>query len=140
MNNIERSMLEEAYMNTNYVVQHEPNQLVIRIGETNSELDKLLKNHGSGTWTFLTAYNPFSKSLTNEENKTRQENLIKELESQNFYFLIGYGQGEGGDWPAEPSVFIFDVDREAAILLGKKYGQNAIVVGQLGNAAELVWC
>ena len=43
-------------------------------------------------------------------------------------------------WPAEASFLILGISREAAVLLGRQFGQNAIVCGMLGQAAELVDC
>jgi len=114
--------------------------LVIRIGETNAALDELLRNRQSGNWAFITAYNPFSKLLTEEENEIRHANLIQELGIRNFHFLNGYGQSANGQWQAEPSVFVFNIDRETAIGLGTSFGQNAIVSGQINNVPGIVWC
>ena len=140
MNKKEKQKFENAYLHTEYIVQDQQNHLVIRIGEINPSLDELLHGYQSRKWAFITAYNPFSKLLPDEENKIRQANFIKELEKRKFRFLNGKGQSESGDWQAEPSLFIFDIDRETAIDLGNDFEQNAIVTGQIGKAPELVWC
>jgi hypothetical protein len=54
-------------------------------------------------------------------------------------FVVFNGEGVGDDpsWPPEKSYLVAGIHREVAIYLGKKYEQNAIVVGQ-GAKAELV--
>ncbi len=56
----EKSEFENAYLQTNFVVQNKDRRIIIRIGENNFELDELLKRNNTETWTFVTAYNPYS--------------------------------------------------------------------------------
>ena len=59
--------LIEAYKNTKYKV-FEPG-IIIEIGILNQDVDDLLLKHTSNEWAFITAYNPYSRVLTNDENK-----------------------------------------------------------------------
>lgn len=137
----EKCIFETAYLQTNYVVQgNEENQIVIRIGEINGALDELLNRYKAEIWAFVTAYNPFSKPCSSEENLIRQADLLNQLREKNLRFLGGYGKGKNEDWESQQSVFIFDIDRETAVRLGREFEQNAIVTGQIGCAPELVWC
>ena len=68
--------LIESYINTKYIV-FEPT-LTIEIGKLNQDLDGLLIKHNSNEWAFITAYNPYSKILNDEENKLLHSEL-KEL-------------------------------------------------------------
>ena len=45
-----------------------------------------------------------------------------------------------GDWTPEVSFLILDLSKEAAIKIGQQYGQKAIVWGQVGLPATLVFC
>jgi hypothetical protein len=121
-------------------VQNEERQTIIRIGEYNLALDELLKRNKSESWAFITAYNPYSNALPEEENELRQENLLSRLKEKNFQFLNGYGESTNKDWQPEKSVLIFNIDRETARSLGREFEQNAIVIGQIGSKPELVWC
>jgi hypothetical protein len=82
--------LLEAYKNTKYKV-FEPT-ITIEIGKFNQDLDTLLLKHKSNEWAFITAYNPFSRVLTNEENKIRHQEL-KEL-TKSYVSFEGHGVGE----------------------------------------------
>ncbi len=126
--------LIEAYKNTKYKV-FEPN-LIIEIGKLNQELDDLLLKHDSKEWAFVTAYNPYSMVLTNDENKMRHYEL-KEL-TTNYVTFNGHGVGEDPEWEPELSLFIIGISKEEASLIGKKFEQNAIVYGELNNSPELL--
>ena len=54
--------------------------------------------------------------------------------------LEGRGIGSDPDWVPEDSYLIIGIPRADAISLGYDFGQNAIVVGRIGNPAELVPC
>lgn len=135
-----RQELEEAYKATDYVVEEGNVKIVIRLDRKNRELDQLLAELAINTWAFITAFNPRSERLMEKENVARHSELLAATTAGNYEFLNGYGRGSIGDWPPEKSLFIFNIDREAAIEIGKRFGQNAIVVGQVGGVPELVWC
>lgn len=133
--------LAEAYRQTSYLVGTD-HPVCLRIGQHNPALDALLKKHGAQKmpWAFLTAHNPKSKKLSDEENKKRERDLRKRLTASGYRFVEGKGVGDDGLWPEERSVLIFNITREAAKLLGQDLEQNAIVVGVSGGAPELVFC
>ena len=130
---VERNRLQKAYLNTTYRV-YEP-AIEIRIDKENHGLAATLLQIGHTEWAYLTAWNTFSKQLTPEENEKRNQRLLEDLKP----FLVFNGEGVGDDpsWPPEKSYLVAGIHREVGIYLGKKYEQNAIVVGQ-GVKAELV--
>ena len=85
-------------------------------------------------------HNRFALDQALDYAKDRQSEFLKLLRDENFRFLPGYGEDDSGDWPAELSVFIFNVKRKTAMELGRSFGQNAIVCAEVGKAPELVWC
>jgi hypothetical protein len=54
--------------------------------------------------------------------------------------FLGEGIGDDGAWPPEPSILVLGIEREAAVQLGRLFGQRAIVCGELGGLATLVLC
>lgn len=125
--------LFDAYKKTNYKV-FQP-ELVIRIGKTNSCLNELLETSGDVVWAYITAFNPYSKVLSNEENKIRQNDLLTDV--SNYKTHIGHGVDEKEEWPAEDSVLILGITEADAVKLGDKYEQNAIVLGTIYKKAIL---
>ena len=126
--------LIEAYKNTKYKV-FEPD-IIIEIGKSNQDLDNLLLKHNSNEWAFITAYNPYSRVLTNDENRLRHEDL-KEL-TKTYITFEGHGVGEDPAWEPELSLFIMGISKEEASLIGKRFEQNAIVFGVINKPPELL--
>lgn len=135
-----RTELEDVYRSTNYVVNHDGNRIVIRIGEVSPALDKLLEENAAASWAFLTAWNPYSQQLTDEENTARQKMLLEELNLRGMVYFHGAGEDSNGEWPSEESVLILGLELHEAIALAKHFEQNAIVFGRLGEPPRLVWC
>jgi len=73
----------------------------------------------------LTAYNPFERVLSNEENKKRHEALRRLLLHRPVQFLSVYGQSPDGQW-IEPSYAVHGFSRSEACGLARDIGQRAI--------------
>lgn len=79
---------------------------VIGIGSENRELVGFLMTHRITNWAFLTAHNPFSSELTQEDNDRLQEFLFDRPRKDGYQFLMGYGESRHQEWPLEPSVLV----------------------------------
>jgi hypothetical protein len=130
MNDLE---LEEAYHKTRYIVA----DIILCVDKTNAQLDDLLIKNNCTTYAFITAHNPLSKLLSENENKILHEQLISFIKKSEFNYLEGYGEGTGG-WPNETSLLILGMRKEEAIACGVKFNQKAIIFGQLKGAASLI--
>ena len=130
MNDLE---LEEAYHKTRYIVA----DIILCVDKTNAQLDDLLIKNNCTTYAFITAHNPLSKLLSENENKILHEQLISFIKKSEFNYLEGYGEGTGG-WPNETSLLILGMRKEEAIACGVKFNQKAIIFGQLRGAASLI--
>lgn len=133
------SELERAYVGTEYRVSSVDPPIILKIGKRSEQVDQLLLEHGCGSWAFITPCNPRSVELTDEQNKRRLEAFAATISSQ-FELLLGEGVGENPEWSPEPSYLILGIHKENALSLATHWEQNAFVFGELGSAAELVWC
>jgi hypothetical protein len=124
--------LLEAYKNTKYKV-FELN-LTIEIGKSNQEVDAILAKYNASEWAFITAFNPYSKVLTDNENKIRHE----ELKKLTYVTYEGHGIGEDPTWEPELSLLIIGISKDDASILGNKFEQNAIVNGKTNSEPELL--
>ena len=134
------SQLWDAYRQTTFLAATPIGQVAIRVGESSAEVDVLLRRHNAKEWAFITAYNPASQLMDKAENQKRHANLEDDIRERGFVYFHGQGIGTDPAWQPEVSLLIFGLDPEAAIQLGAKYGQNAIVYGKLERAAELLDC
>ena len=128
--------LSAAYNAAHYRVFADP-PFVLRVGERSAELNALLASHSAGTWAFITACNPGSVPLSDEENAERMVRLREMLNHLTTY--PGEGIDPTDEWPGEPSVLVVGIDRAEAVEVAKTFEQAAILAGIRGGAAELVW-
>jgi hypothetical protein len=127
--------LIQAYKDTDFNV-YEPT-ITIKVGQVNQELDRLLNMNNCITWAYITAWNPYSEltdDRTNEEKNNQLRNDLTEC-------ILFDGEGVGSDqsWQPEKSFFIMGIALDDAMLIGKKYRQNAIVVGKIDEEPQLIW-
>jgi len=115
--------LLRAYAETDYIVSDDP-PLVLHVAEQNDDARILLASFGVTTAAFLTAWNPGSKKLSDDENLDRQMELLSEIEARRLNYLVGYG--ERGEW-REYSYLILGIDRQDASELALQFEQNAYV-------------
>jgi hypothetical protein len=123
-----------AYKNTRYHVFN--TGITICIDENNVLLDELLRKQDAKSWAYITAYNPFSQTFTDEANDARHRLLLQSVAA--FSSFEGEGKGADESWPPEKSLLILGISKEQAIAIGNEYEQNAIVYGEFGKAAQLL--
>lgn len=129
--------LIQAYTETHYTVQDvEP--FVLRIGEVSEALMACHKRHRVDCSAFITAWNPISQQLTDQENEERHQALIAEIKGRSLSFLPGVGQHPSNNWPGEKSVLVLGLSLEAAKTLGRRFEQNAVVWTGRDGVSELV--
>jgi len=132
---MERQELEAAYQATHYLC----GKLDLRIGQGSPELDELLTGRGLHAWCYLTAANPRSQTLSDEENATRMRALAGALDERGLRWLRGVARAADGGWPDEPSLLVLGLDEAQGRALAQTWQQNTIVCGEVGAPARLVW-
>jgi len=123
-----------AYRSAHYVVRAPG--IIIRVGEPNPALYELMGEAKSAA--FITAANPKSEPRSAEDNQFLVAALHAYVEAAGYAFLEGEGRDPKGEWAAEPSALILDIERAKAVKLGRAFEQNAIVFCERGKPPELV--
>ena len=134
------SELFEAYKNTTYRVYLPHGEIDIRIGVLNPLLKELLLSNNVASWAFITAYNPYSVMQDVCVNTLLNTQLKDYLLGKRYLFFKGMGVGDDNSWEPEASFMVLNIRKEDAVKLGRQFKQNAIVVGVIGNAPELIDC
>ena len=146
MDPLRRAHLEQVYQATAYEALGLGTSLDLRIGHAHPDLDAMLEATSRHSWAFLTAWNPGSRVLSQEENEERQGELNAVLEAtlgeggEPPLLLPGRGRGLVGDWPPEESLLALGLPVLAALEVARGFGQLALLAGQRGGTAQLVWC
>lgn len=131
--------LAHAYRRTSYWLQTQP-PFYVRVGEISAALDSLLEDLGVDTWAFITAFNPHSRRLSDSENRARDAAFVAQLNRDGWRHIACEGVDDDGTWPTERGHVIFGIDAEAARALGRRFAQNAILLGRKDEAPLLSFC
>lgn len=118
--------LVDAYKSANYTVLA-AKEFILKVGQRSDGLVDLYRRLGVNSSTFITAFNPYSKTLDLKQNTKRNVALKKDLDVIALEVIRGYGQDPEGLWDKEDSFLAFDITKEQAVELGVKYEQNAIL-------------
>jgi hypothetical protein len=102
----------------------------MKIGEQSDDLRVLLGSMGVESAAFITAWNPRSEQLTDDENDDRQGMLLTDIEKIRLNYLVGYGQLD--DWQ-EYSYLVLGIDKDQATAMATRFEQNGYVwIGPAG--------
>ena len=82
-----------AYRRTRFCADTAQGRIVIRVGTTCPELDALLHRAGHATWAYITAFNPGSVRLSDDDNHTRQCELEETVQQLGYQMFRGEGIG-----------------------------------------------
>lgn len=93
---------------------------------------------GRRKFAIITAHNPKSVRLHEQENQKRHVQLEQNLKELGLEYALSAGESPDGTW-VEEGFTVFDLGFEAALELGRKYGQHAILWGE-GEKVCLAWC
>ena len=103
---------------------------ILRIDQYSESLSRLFAASGHQCAAFITACNPFSVPQSREANHAVCARLRDELirhAAHTEQIVEGEGRDPSGAWPGEKSFLALGLDLETSQVLGRKFGQNAIV-------------
>jgi hypothetical protein len=136
---MERARLERIYRRARYRVELAGGAIELGIGERSPALDRHLEAVGASSWAVVTACNPGSVPLDEEENRRRTAELARRLSDAGWSTRPAAGLDPDGRWPDEPGFLVEDAPGGALRALAGELGQAAIVAGRRGGPAELIW-
>jgi hypothetical protein len=129
---------EDAYRRTSYCLEAPGEILKLRVGVKNQAFDLLLEHSQVEDWAFITAFNPGSIQLSEQENQERHEALADTLRHNGYKTIPCNGVDDDNEWPTERGYVILGIQREVAEQIAREFGQYAILAGQIDKAPELV--
>ena len=131
------SELIEAYRETHYRVLGY-GSLTLLVDQANPELEESHRRHQTDCSAFITACNPFSRNLSDEENADRQKRLAVHLRQSEKTFFEGIGQHPMNDWGGEASFLVFGLSLKDASSLCMRYEQNGFVWSGADAVPQLI--
>jgi hypothetical protein len=109
----------------------------LRIGARHPVFDAQVSAAGINCWAFITAWNPGSLPRSAEENSSAQAELVRTLSELGLLVWPGEGKADAGGW-REESLCVLGLEAPSAVALGRRFGQLAVVVGRVGEPAQLL--
>jgi hypothetical protein len=76
---------------------------------------------------FVTAWNPYSATASDEENARAQARLFGEFRESGRAIVPGFGEWASDPSRGEPSVLVLGIDEDRARECGQRYRQHAIL-------------
>ncbi len=151
--------LMASYRAARYRV-HAPDQdIELQLGSANDAMTRLCVARKASSWAIITAHNPHSEILSDEENQRRHARLVQEVEALGLAYLpstagapidaassgdhgLAGADVESGEalatWPDEIGLCVFGLRVDQARLLGLAHRQRAILCGELSGVTTLV--
>ncbi len=123
-----------AYEAASYWIELPSGTITLKIGE---QFDPPPGNEPYSRLAVVTAFNPFSRLMSQVENEAHQADLIEAVEAAGLEWFPAAGVDPTGDWEPEPSLGVLDPSDEQLDAWMERFGQNAVVVANAGEATRL---
>ena len=127
----------QAYRDTEYRVEGDA-PFVLRVGCVSQDLLRHYARLGLHSCAFITACNPYSTPLGEEENALRDRNLVLLLSARGYRSVVGVGQHPSNGWPGEKSWLVWGIARDHASDIAREFQQNAFIWAAEDAVAELI--
>lgn len=115
------------YTHAHYRIGTSVESITLRIDQHSLPLTQFLAASNQSRAAIISAYNPCSELLSDEENLAAHEALRNSLMHHTYPVVESLNIDPAGVWPAEKSFFIPGIDINIAKSLGQQFRQNAIV-------------
>ncbi|MCG7757389.1 MAG: DUF3293 domain-containing protein [Nitrosomonas sp.] len=115
------------YTHADYRIGTAADCITLRIDQYSEPLAQFLATCNQSCAAIISAYNPYSQLLSDEENAAAHESLRHFLTCHAYQGIESVHTDPAGVWPAEKSFFIPGIDIPSAQSLGQQFSQNAIV-------------
>jgi Protein of unknown function (DUF3293) len=129
----------QAYRETDYRVAGE-RPFTLHVGIQSPQLLSEFDVRDVRTGAFITAFNPYSIALGEEDNELRDRNLLLLLMAKGFQSTPGIGVHPSNDWLGEKSQMVWGITRQDAMEIATSFQQNAFIWTGEDGTPELIIC
>ena len=114
-----------AYKNTLFQAHVGDDVITLIVGQKCPALQAVFEQHNVTTACYITAYNPFGRLLTKQENEARNTRLQAELAAL-YPVFEGVGVDPTGEWEGEASFLALGASKDTSLALSEAWEQNAV--------------
>ena len=129
-----------AYKATHFKVHTNEATITLEVDKPNPAFDRLLEDNEADCAVIITAWNPWSKAQSREENNEKQHCLEEQLRKAGFTLLQAAGVDPSRKWESEQSCCALGMKELEGISWGKRQFQNAVIFHQAGKNSKLTVC
>lgn len=115
------------YTHADYRIGAAADCITLKIDQYSEPLAQFLATLNQSCAAIISAYNPCSQLVNDEENIAAHEALRHFLAGHAYQGIESVHTDPSGVWPAEKSFFIPGIDIHSAKSFGQQFSQNAIV-------------
>jgi hypothetical protein len=124
----------KAYFDSDYILM--PEDLKLHIGRIHPTAEEILLHQNEvNTYAWITACNPKSIPLGDQENEDRMRQLKKLL--RNEILFEGLSQDKNGEW-SETGLWVCNLGINDLRNIGRKFDQNAFTYAIIGHCLKLI--
>ena len=125
---------------TAYRVRLPEGSELVRPGQRHPGIDRHLRRARSDSWSIIAAYEAVAGRLPPSESVERQRALAAHCQRHGLAWLPARSGCRLGPWGWDDGCFVLGVTRSAAVGLGRRFGQRAILFGSCGGRAVMLGC
>ena len=115
-----------AYKNTLFQARVGDDVITLIVGQKCPALQAVFEQHNVTTACYITAYNPFGRLLTRQENEDRNARMRTKLATV-YPIFDGVGVDPNGEWEGEASILVLGASKDVSLALAEAWEQNAVV-------------
>lgn len=133
--------LADAYEATNYAIDLPDGPATLRVGAQEALLERWLTAHSQTRWALISAANPWSSRCDTDANRAAHGALRALLVQRGLPLCeaVNWPEERASGW-TEPALLCGGLSPEEAVRIGAAFGQNAVLCGEAGGEARLLWC
>ena len=129
-----------AYKSAHFKVHTNEATITLEVDKPNPAFDRLLEDNKADCAVIITAWNPWSKAQSREENNEKQHHLEEQLQKAGFTLLQAAGVDPSRKWESEQSCCALGMKEQEGISWGKRHFQNTVIFHQAGKNSKLTVC
>lgn len=133
--------LEAAFRRTLYIAFLPDGEARFKVDVRGEALDQRLQREAGiqTDWAIVTPCNPGAQRLPDADNAHRLEEMQQNIETDGYRWHPAVNRDPTGQWPDENGFFIVDPGLTYATALAQRFGQHALLHGEIGSAPHLHW-
>ena len=137
MDNVQKEALYRVYQNSVYSLETPTMICEVKPTAISEQFKFFIRNNRIQSWGLITSDNPMAVRQMEEVNDMNRELMAQDL--SDYYTCRCVGMDIETKSHHEVGFFVANISAAEIIRLGKKYNQNAVLIGDDEAKVDVVW-